>query len=364
MSNYTKIDSIDPKFLAGFLNPKGENADAFLHIEDEKKTVLVGEKAYTVKYCYKSRSPRLEDLWVENSFYLTGESSSSNRREDDLGKRDFKRTHDLLKQRTFYYDLSDVVVQETEQSIPCESDSNIRISVGGEGQVRSVILPQNAPELTCAQVRQRVLYFIAMAAMLKKETVIEKVIKTIENDQAYAGKRVFIIAYLPLFDGTRPETYNKVAYSIIMRKSINKCLTLQIDMDSRWGRALNTADIFEFPEGKTESASDAIEEQFAALVSEPFNYSNMDRCVSMEKCLSIIETDKKGVRQFRREKNRNAVIQVDGKEFTVKYNMSTKLRKLWREYEEIESDGWEHEHYYDPDDVMRHIPDGPSHICC
>lgn len=369
MSNYTKIDSIDPKFLANFLNPKGENADAFLHIEDEKKTVLVGEKEYTVEYCYKSDSPyAMNKLWEENSFYLTGESSASNGREDELKERGFKKVRDLLKKRTFYYDLADVVVQETEQNDPCESDSRVRISVNEEGHVENVILPPNAPELTCAQVRQRVLYFIAMAAMLKKETVIEKVIKTIESDQANARKRVFAIAYLPLFDKTKSGLFSTHTCSIIMTKLRRNYLTIQIEWSSRWGRALklNAADIFEFPEGKHEnkpagSVLDAMEEQLAAPVSESFSYSDMDRCVSMDKCLSIIETDKKGVRQFHREKNRNAVIQVDGKEFTVKYNMSTKLKKLWSEYEKIESDEWKYEHYYDPDDVMRRMPDVPSH---
>ena len=107
-----------------------------------------------------------------------------------------------------------------------------------------------------------------------------------------------------------------------------------------------------------------------------FNYNEMDEIVPLERCLEIIETDKKGERTFHREKNKKIVCTVGDHEFTVKYNLAIPMQSLWDAYtclfepedepepDELDDDEYLDDEdeldddepvYYDPCDVMRKV---------
>lgn len=384
MFDYSKIDSIDPKFLATFLDPKKRNKEAFLHTEDEEKTFIFEGKPYTIEYRCQSSTYGLKWLWDSFAYELTGKAgkASDNHRVYNLKQRNFKNPSDLLKSRTMCYDLPTAVKLGTIQKVPFKFRWEKT-----ERMLDKLILPPTVPELTHEQVRQRLLCFTAMVATLKEEAVIKKVLNYIVNEKKNPKEKCFPIAYLPIFDdsnetgtaaaetcilvNTCVEEYSTISdtvdkngkHHIIMATEESDNIRIYIGYQTNWQESLiTTHDLFQFPEKKTKKKSAAkaaapIEKQVIST-AKPFNYIHMDDCVSMAQCLSIIETDKKGVRQFHREKNRNAVIQVDGKEYTVKYNMATQLKNLWNEYEQDIEPAWKTLPdicYFDPDDVMKHM---------
>lgn len=391
MFDYAKIDSIDPKFLSTFIDPKKRSKEAFLHTEDEEKTFIFEGKPYTIEYRCQSSTYGLKWLWESFAYELTGKAgkASDNHRVYNLKERNFKNPNDLLKTRTMCYDLPTAVKLGTIQKFPFKFHWEKT-----ERMLDKLILPPTVPELTQEQVRQRLLCFSAMVAMLKEEAVIKKVLNYIVNEKKNPKEKCFSIAYLPIFDDSDEKNSAQSATCILVNTCVLETSTLSdtvdkngrhqitvatketgkiriyIDYRTNWQESLiATHDLFQFPEKKaekrstqkrTEKAPAPIEKK-VAKPARPFSYTNMDACVSMAQCLSIIETDKKGVRQFHREKNRKAVLQVDGQEYTVKYTMATQLKNLWCEYEEDLEPKWTKafdDRYYDPDDVMKHMPAG------
>lgn len=89
-----------------------------------------------------------------------------------------------------------------------------------------------------------------------------------------------------------------------------------------------------------------------------FNYKEMDTTVSLDRCLEVIETDKKGERTFHREKNKKVVCTVGDREITVKYNLALPMQALWENYTDIFETKKKKNtkmDYYDPCDVLSKV---------
>lgn len=330
MVDYSVIDSFDPEFLATFMKPNAKSEKDFRGTEDEVKVFSFDGKEYTVTYSYQNA---LKDLWKNFAFELAGSwgEIKTNTRAEYLTMMEISNPLESLMDDPNCFEYHEESIYDL------------------------------LPKLTHAQVRQRVLCFVAMAAMLKNQEIIKTVIDNIARkkdggfalnssvDVAQLGMRSHMIHYLLSAKATGAYQVNMVA---------------KADR-SRRGESIQPMELFSFPRGTAAQKKALLKKVEAApkkaasvKANIPFSYSRMDDCISMARCLSIIETDKTGARQFHREKNRNAVIQVDGKEYTVKYNMATQLKNLWNEYEQDIEPAWKTLPdicYFDPDDVMKHM---------
>lgn len=92
-----------------------------------------------------------------------------------------------------------------------------------------------------------------------------------------------------------------------------------------------------------------------------FNYKEMDEIVPLDRCLEIIETDKKGERAFHRAKNKKLVCTVGDQDFTVKYNLAIPMQSLWKNYTDIFETKMKKNtkmDYYDPCDILGKVKVG------
>ena len=339
MVDYSVIDSFDPDFLSTFMKPNAKSEKDFVGTEDEVKVFSFDGEEYTVTYSYQNA---LKELWKNFAFELVGSwgEIKTNARTEYLTMIEVSHPLEALMDDPNCFEYHDEAIYD------------------------------RLPKLTHAQVRQRVLCFVAMAAMLKNKEIIKTVIDNMarKKDGSFMLNRSFAVAQL----GMRSHL---VHYMLGAKATGANQVNVVAKADrARNGESIQPMELFSFPRGtaaqkkallkKTKAAPKPASSAKPGIFVKsniPFSYSRMDSCVSMAQCLSIIETDKKGVRQFHREKNRKAVLQVDGQEYTVKYTMATQLKNLWCEYEEDLEPKWTKafdDRYYDPDDVMKHMPAG------
>lgn len=338
MFNYAMINAVDPDYLGQFLNSTKTFAEAFYYPGDKK--VSIDHQGQTINF-HISMEEGLGKLWTEYAYDLVGnwgKIKSNLRSYLQESKYNRKKPLQELEIRTHCYDLEAVRTKGTWL------DSELEM-----------VLPPDMAQLTHEEVRQRVLCFVAMVMHSMKEDALQMIASAAPRNKngSFTKNRVIRIARLGIYNNGTGNVGFMVWGRAIGPDDIELLVSSREFGDADLAQETN---LFDFPTGEGISKAPVVET--VTKKQENFSYSRIEQVFTLEHLNDIIETDNKGKRSIRRDKNRKFVCTVNDREFTVKCNLASELRKMWEYYtEELEAGepGMIPNRYHDPEEVMRNV---------